>query len=192
MPNLYLDRKFSVDTAIDVGVAQGTPWMYEEIQYNKLILVEPNQDFNEEMKLLGGTIYNVAAGAECGETVIKINLNKPRRSSMYKPVWLERTWGELEERTIPVLTLDTIMEREGISGSVFLKVDTEGHDLEVLKGATKLLSKTEAVVCEVSRWKRFEDSYKSQEVFDFMFDHGFIKSKILHTTPNWWDILFYR
>ncbi len=46
---------------------------------------------------------------------------------------------KLEERTVPVTTLDTLIDARGIERIDFLKMDTEGHELWVLKGAQTLL-----------------------------------------------------
>lgn len=44
-----------------------------------------------------------------------------------------------DERTVPVTTLDSLIEAHGIDQIDFLKIDTEGHELWVLQGARKLL-----------------------------------------------------
>jgi FkbM family methyltransferase len=43
--------------------------------------------------------------------------------------------------TVPVVTLDAWVESQGITHVHLLKVDVEGADLDVLKGATELLNK---------------------------------------------------
>ena len=46
-----------------------------------------------------------------------------------------------EERKVPVLTLDTFVMAEGVDHVDFIKVDVEGAEIEVLQGATGLLTK---------------------------------------------------
>ena len=41
---------------------------------------------------------------------------------------------------MPTTTLDTFVEQHGIKNIDFLKIDTEGFELEVLQGAKQLLS----------------------------------------------------
>lgn len=188
----FIPINFSVDTLIDVGVGYGTPWLYSEVKYNRLILIEPNIDFNNHMKKINGTVYNVGVGAKKSETILNINSNKPTMSSIHTRTIKEPPKGEIKKRKIPIITLDEIMEKEKISKSVFLKIDTEGYELEVIKGAIKLLSITEGVIAETSRVERFENSYTSEELFDFMKSCGFLHRKILRTTNNWWDVLFYK
>jgi hypothetical protein len=45
----------------------------------------------------------------------------------------------IEERTVPVTTLDSLAEARGINRVDYLKLDTEGHELWILKGARNLL-----------------------------------------------------
>ena len=42
--------------------------------------------------------------------------------------------------SVKTITLDGVMRQAGLSGSVVLKVDVEGHEKEVLDGATTLIS----------------------------------------------------
>ena len=55
---------------------------------------------------------------------------------------------------VEVKTLDTalaeVRAKRDISGSVFLKIDTQGFDLEVLKGGTRSLAEISAVQTELS------------------------------------------
>ena len=53
--------------------------------------------------------------------------------------------------TVPVTTLDTFVEEQGLDGIDVLKIDVEGADLEVLLGASSLLSsgRIKAIVVEI-------------------------------------------
>ncbi len=49
---------------------------------------------------------------------------------------------------VPVLTLDSIAAGLGIGVLPFLSIDTEGHDLQVLRGAEMLLARTRMISVE--------------------------------------------
>ncbi len=54
-----------------------------------------------------------------------------------------------------------------------MKIDTEGFELEVIKGATKTLKKTEFVIAEVSAKRRFQGSYRFSELIAALGKQGF-------------------
>jgi FkbM family methyltransferase len=76
-------------------------------------------------------------------------------------------------KEVAVHRLDAWCAARGIAHVDFLKVDTEGHDLDVLRGATGLLPEVDFVQVEVSmnRYNRFHVPFA--EVFDFLSDQGF-------------------
>jgi len=76
-------------------------------------------------------------------------------------------------KEVQVHRLDSWCAANGIAHVDFLKVDTEGHDLEVLKGATGLLPQVDFVQVEVSmnRYNRFHVHFS--EVEEFMSAAGF-------------------
>jgi hypothetical protein len=47
--------------------------------------------------------------------------------------------GSVVEHQVKVVSLDDFAVREGIERIALLKIDTEGHEFEVLRGATRLL-----------------------------------------------------
>ena len=61
-------------------------------------------------------------------------------ASLYKEVIEDLHGVEAVEMEVLVSTLDSYVEEKSIDRISLLKIDTEGHELEVLKGATKLLS----------------------------------------------------
>lgn len=79
--------------------------------------------------------------------------------------------GNVKE--VAVRRLDAWCAEQGLGQVDFLKIDTEGHDLDVLKGATGILPQVDFVQVEVSmnRYNRFHVPFF--DVFDFMSDAGF-------------------
>ena len=77
---------------------------------------------------------------------------------------------------VVVSTLDACFDRfvRGLpQPTVFLKVDTQGYDLEVLKGAQRVLPKVEALQVEVSSVPLYEDVPTWQQMVSWCEARGF-------------------
>jgi FkbM family methyltransferase len=70
-------------------------------------------------------------------------------------------------------TLDNVLANAGIASPDFLKLDVQGFELEVLKGAPNALAAAEAVLLEVSTLAQYEGAPLFHEVVAFMHSHGY-------------------
>jgi FkbM family methyltransferase len=70
-------------------------------------------------------------------------------------------------------TLDTILNREGFRRPELIKIDVQGYELEVLKGATEALATVEAIAMEVSLLELYKGNPLMHEVITFMLERGF-------------------
>jgi FkbM family methyltransferase len=75
---------------------------------------------------------------------------------------------------VPMHTLDTILEKQDFPAPTLIKLDVQGYELEVLKGAQKALSTVEAVLMEVSLIDINKGAPLFHEVIAFMHANGFI------------------
>lgn len=82
-------------------------------------------------------------------------------------------------REVPITTLDTLLNKYKFQPPFGLKIDTEGFELEVIRGASHFLQNTEFVITEVSYNKRFEESYRFPEFAEKMRKAGFYLCDIL-------------
>jgi FkbM family methyltransferase len=78
------------------------------------------------------TLMQSALGSFCGQATLNI-FKKSDTSSMLK------LGAEVEQRIVPVTTLDDVFGNEAIAAPVLLKLDVQGVEFEVLKGAEKTL-----------------------------------------------------
>ena len=85
-----------------------------------------------------------------------------------------------EKRSVPMTTLDRLMEEHDFRPPFGLKIDVEGFEYQVIQGATAFLRKTQFVVAEVSVAKRFEESYSFSEFTELMDRNGFYLWDILN------------
>ena len=76
----------------------------------------------------------------------------------------------IEKRNINTITLDKFIEDNNIDEINLLKIDTEGADYLVLRGATKLLEnkKSPIILCEYNRNTQRGYEYRLDDLIDFM------------------------
>jgi FkbM family methyltransferase len=92
-------------------------------------------------------------------------------------------FGSLVEQTeiveVRVTTLDSAFSRilEGAdSRSILIKSDTQGHDLEVLRGAAHLLAVAKVVVTEAPSISIYDDTESFSLTWQMLFDAGYMLS----------------
>jgi len=201
----YLSSLCQPDLVIDVGVATGTHSLYEAFPEASFLLVEPLVE--EYAAALTGIqeqydceLVAKALGEEVSSSVIEFDGRDLEKASLFERTSLTENKGPITRKTIEVTTLDSLLQNKDInSKSVLLKIDTEGGELSVLKGATQVLPFIEFVIAEVSLAKRFEGSYEFEELIAFMDTNGFKVFSFL-TMPfhaneqrqRFTDILFQR
>jgi FkbM family methyltransferase len=116
-----------------------------------------------------------AVGAKAG--VAQINVSQNSHSSSLLPVTATSTMAAPSSAFIgtvetPMITLDNY-DLPAAQGT-FIKVDTQGFEMEVLKGATKLLKSAKGVQLEMSFTPMYEGAPDFETLYRFMIDRGFV------------------
>jgi len=85
-----------------------------------------------------------------------------------------------------VRTLDDVALEMGLTHIDLLKIDVEGFEFEVMKGANDMVEKTKAVIVEVSLVRRAEASTALVEMLTLLTKHGFQTVNVIPslTDPN--------
>ena len=186
---------FSSETIIDVGVLSGTPFLYDSFPGAKFVLIDPleESEISIQKQYDGKLDYDfhlMGVGSKAATIELAVTPGSMAKASSNKRVEKE-TSPEQQIRKIPVKQLDTVMK--SYSGPFGLKIDTEGHELEVLKGAKKTLKDCEFVITETSIKRRFENNYKFSDIITFMASQGFEAHSFLSgftRSPRMSDVLF--
>ena len=96
----------------------------------------------------------------------------------------------IEKRKITVKKLDEIIDIQSL-GKLGIKIDTEGYELNVIRGAKKTLMNTKFVLAEVRHnHESFKGVYKLHEFINEMHDNGFIMTMIVTAKPFIADLCF--
>jgi FkbM family methyltransferase len=168
----------NVDVLIDVGVGEGTQFLYDAFPDASLILVDPIEQVQTDREY---TFFKCAASNTSGTVLLNVDANSINMHSTYTRSPLTRSTIdysiEVECNTLDNLIIDK-------SKTFGLKVDAEGADLDVLQGSIELLKHCKWVICEVSVLERFENSYKFEDVINFMKQQKFTVNCILSAFPD--------
>ena len=106
-------------------------------------MFEPQDDcvaLLETLKLPGRTILHGGVGDENGTREFFVGAPGWAAASFFRRD--ETFFSDVEQRkiTVPVFTIDDVMERERVEFADFVKFDIEGAELMALKGASKALA----------------------------------------------------
>ena len=188
-------------TVVDVGCADGTLDLYGAFPEADLLLIDPVREYEPALRRLlaqrRGVYAPVAAGATPGELAMHVVPQRPELSSLLDRLPDPRFVAEVsEQRTVPVRTVDGLVAEHGLKGPYGLKIDVEGYELEVVRGATETLRESMFVVAETSLLPRFEGGYRFLDLALELDRYGFEPATILYVrvtkdgrTP-WANILY--
>lgn len=151
---------------IDVGAYDGaSSLLFSEFfpNYQKILAFEPetknyNQALANSKKIKNCFVYNSAVGSSC----MQVFIEGDDQSCMVK-----ESSNTSDSNSIEMITLDSLQ----ITGNIFLKIDTEGFELEVLKGAKYMISKYRPLIAVAAY-------HKINDIFD-------ITEFILSLNPNY-------
>lgn len=184
-----------IDTLIDIGVGpMGTPDLYQRFSKAKLLLIDPLEEteafINKHLSSREVIFWKCALGENIDEGVIFVQ-KEIGSSSILKVTDINYESDPIDERKIKIKTLDMITKSEKKLGKVGIKIDTEGYELNIVKGATETLKSAEFVLAEVRHnHESFSGVYKLHEFMNAMHDNGFVLSMIFTAKPFIADLCF--
>ena len=164
---------------VDIGANHGT-WTRETLQYfpnSYYTLLEPqswlqnsfNDLINNNKKI---QFYPYGAGSK--KETLTFTLLDRDDSSTFKFPKEEAIKKGYKQIDVPVVTLNSLIENEeNFPFPDIVKIDAEGLDMEVLKGASDLFGKTEVFMVEAGIvHKGFDNSIL--KLINFMDENGYI------------------
>ena len=165
---------------VDVGAAYG--YIAETFlkQGWTADLLEPDPDWQATLKRL--TAYGSRmrlfpfAAADRDEDSVTFHLNKTPGLAGLAPSPLGGTTRTVAVRAV---RLDSFVAEQNIGAIDFLKIDTEGHDLQVLRGARGLLDRRAVRIIQFEYGQaNIESRDLLKDFFAFFRDYGFNLHKI--------------
>jgi len=178
-------RYENVATIFDIGAHHGgsTIKFRQKFEASDIYSFEPVESNYEKIRnnIQGEKIkvYNIGMSDTKGEKEIYIKEDSKNHS-------VEKSKKGDETEKSEFSTVDNFCDKKSIQKIGILKVDTEGHDVSVLKGAKSMLEKggVKFVLAEVTLQREDSDFCNFVEVRDILYEGGFKLMGVYDQTIN--------
>jgi FkbM family methyltransferase len=163
------------NTMIDVGAfiggwSRGARPIFPNARY---LMIEGNEDNRERLAMsvseIGNAEFVIALLGP--EEKDEVTFHVHSKGSSVLP---ELTSFGMEPRTVPMKRLDDLVATRTLEEPILLKLDAQGFELEILRGAPNTLARAEVVVLEASLIPYNEGAPLIAEVIAFMGSAGFV------------------
>ena len=185
IPYLYSKKfKIKINTIYDIGANEGLWTSSRKIFYPSSLfyLFEANPKHEEDLKKYGE--FYIGALSDCEKEVLFYfrDGGDGTGDSYYK----ENT--EIYENITPVATRTEILSKVvsdlNFQKPDYIKLDTQGSELDILRGFGDLISSVAMISMEVNLYDYNQSSPTFDEVIAFMKDRGFYAQSIIEQHTN--------
>ena len=149
-------------------------------EIDKRVCDKMNSEASEGIKY-----YPYALG-KANEKKKLYNTQAPMCTSLYKPneklisLYNNLDFAYLKNETeIETITLDNFISKNTIDNLDFIKIDTQGSELDIFNGGKNSLKNVVKIICEVEFVPIYEDQPLFGDVNKFLNDNGFMFNKFL-------------
>lgn len=187
-------ESFEIDLVLDVGANEGQyrDLLRERVGYSgRIISFEPVPELANKLAERAKidslwNVNNIALGSVVGSADFNITAGS-QFSSLLSPRQDDARMFSGQNRVIDRISveistldalLDSIISKHQPKG-VFLKMDTQGFEIEVLKGAAQALRFIAAIQAEVSVHRIYDGAPDYKDVIEFLQLNGFAISGVL-------------
>jgi FkbM family methyltransferase len=139
-----------IGTVIDIGASNGM-WskeLFPDLPTADFLLFEANETYHDELRQLEATnsrvkVEYVAASDHDGEIFFRLDPDNPLGGGA------SAVADAGHAASLPCTSPDIAVERRNLEGPYLLKLDTQGHEMEIFEGSEKVLANAALVVVEV-------------------------------------------
>lgn len=175
-----------VDTVIDVGANVGQ--FGESLRANgyrgRIISFEPTQAAYDELARKAAAdgnweTHHCGLGAQPGTAILNAS-----ELSVFNSILELSKVAELHDNRmavdhteeIPIYTLDQIAG--SLTGRVFVKIDTQGYERQVMEGGKRTISRAAGILMELPVIHTYAGEWQFHEALRYMFEAGFVPAQI--------------
>jgi FkbM family methyltransferase len=145
-------RSGNLKVVFDIGANYGTHSLLFLTNGIKTISFEPIPFLKKEFEYLcdlnqvHGAMENVAMGDKNGTAILNIPANESWNSAISdNESHVIADNSQFEKIEVPVITVDEFVSKSGLHPD-FIKIDTEGYEINVLKGALNTIKETRPLI----------------------------------------------
>jgi FkbM family methyltransferase len=177
-----LVKDLEVDTIIDVGSNKGQFILIIDkfFKNTKVLSFEPISELLEIQKNFfvnrkNIRFFNFGVGSINSKIILNITRQKDSSSilEIEKKDKLGKKFDIIEKRQIDIKKLEDVVNSEKLNGSVLLKLDVQGYELEVLKGAVNILPKIKYIITEVAENQFYKNQVTENVIIKYLNDKNF-------------------
>jgi FkbM family methyltransferase len=172
-------------TLIDVGANEGTFALsaFHLAKPARIVAMEPQSVCQATLRqrlrhVPNCTILPIAAGAAKGTARLHRTSSNSFASTLLPLAGLAAEYGSsatvVADEEVPVDTVDSVAEGQAIGEVGLLKIDVQGAELEVLKGARRTLGRTIAVLLEINYVEHYEGACSFSDLHEYLRLNGFV------------------
>lgn len=172
---------------------------YKKNNVTNLIVFEPQkvpfQKLSAVVESVGFdniTLINKSLGNSCESVEMTCN-DDGLCSSILNPKHVLEQYPNIifnRKETVEMVTMDSVISEN--HNFNFLNMDTQGYELEVLKGATKTLKKIDCVYTEVNNTEVYENNALIEEIDEFLKEYDMIRVETDWMGGTWGDAFYIR
>jgi FkbM family methyltransferase len=176
-------QNFGISTILDIGANEGQfiQKISKVLPDAKIYSFEPLKDsFIKLEKMVSDkkniTAFNFALGDEDKEAIINLNEYSPS-SSLLELTDLHKdafpVTKKVKEEKIYIKVLDKIFKQLELNKKVLMKIDVQGYELNVLRGADNTIKDVDIILIETSFYELYTNQPLFDDIYSFLSNKGF-------------------
>jgi FkbM family methyltransferase len=201
-PSLVNKYKLNVTGVIHIGghIGQELP-TYKKSNVENLLIFEPQKDpfkklskVADELSFENIKLINKALGNSIQEIEMICNEDGLCSSVLNPKIVLEQ-YPDIKfdrKEKVNMITLDSYFGEVMQDQYNFINMDTQGYELEVLKGAKNTLRNIDAVYTEVNNVEVYENNALIEEIDEFLEDYGMVRIETDWMGGTWGDAFYIK
>ena len=171
----FLKSLPAYDVLVDVGAADDFHTLHAARPEAYSVLIDANANYKADYEKFLETRhgeYHICAVGEC-EKIVQYTRYK---TNPYYSTTQHRGHapdGDVEHINVKVRKIDSLVPFDRIRSGALMKLDIEGSELEALNGSSRLLAKTNIVICEMSLDAGFPGGESFHSIYTKLVQAGF-------------------